>query len=185
MVWFYSKFFWYKFGAKEYFWWNFRPIGRNFGQKSTSEIPKFEEILKKKKNSIFFFRMWFQMSHDVSKKKKSFSRLFSPYKAPKKFLLKLVNFSCQNFSSKTLRIFDFRKKHKNFHFFFTSWKMRENVKKQKLQKKNKYIFFRKKIFFWFFWNSHFFMENRQTGPKNWHKMLETCVYVILIIFGEK
>jgi hypothetical protein len=50
---FYSKCFWWEFGAKEYFWWNFRPIGQNFGQKSTSEISKFEEIFKKKKKHFF------------------------------------------------------------------------------------------------------------------------------------
>jgi hypothetical protein len=44
-------------------------FGRIFGQKSTSEIPKFKEILKKEKKQHFFFRMWLQMSYDVSKKK--------------------------------------------------------------------------------------------------------------------
>ena len=126
---------------------------------------------KQKQTAFFFFRMWFQMSHDVSKKKKSFSRLFSPYKAPKRFLLKLVNFSCQNFSSKTLRIFDFRKKHKNFYFFFTSWKMRENVKKQKLQKKINTFFFKKKYFFdfcgilIFSWKTD--KLDQKIGPKYW------------------
>jgi hypothetical protein len=34
---------------------NFWPIGQIFGQKSTFEIPKFEEILEKEKKQHFFF----------------------------------------------------------------------------------------------------------------------------------
>ena len=135
MVGFSSKFFWYENGAKKYFRPKFLADRPNFRPKIHIWNSKIWGNFEKKKQKKHFFS---NVAPDVIwclKKKKSFSRLFSPYKAPKKFLLKLVNFSCQNFSSKTLRIFDFRKKHKKFHFFFTSWKMRENVKKQKLQKK--------------------------------------------------
>ena len=45
--------------------------------------------------------------------------------------------------------------------------MRENVKKQKLQKKNKYIFFRKKNIFLIFLEFSFF-HGKQT---NWTKKL--------------
>ena len=71
----------------------------------------------------------------MSQKKKKVSvveRVFLK-EAPKKFSWKLVNFSCQNFSSKTLRIFDVRKLHKNFNFF----SLPENARKCQKTKNSK------------------------------------------------
>ena len=88
---------------------------------------------------------------NLKKVKKIFSRSNSLLKAPKTFSLKLINFSCQNCSSKTLRKFFLWKKTQKFSSFFYLLKNARKCQKTKnSKKKNKYIFFRKKIFFDFF-----------------------------------
>ena len=63
------KIFLVKFWAKEYFWRNFRPIGRNFGRRPTNEISKIEDFWKFFSNfQFFFFSNWFKTSTWISKK---------------------------------------------------------------------------------------------------------------------
>ena len=69
-------------GLKNVFGRNFWPIGQIFGQISTSEISKFEEILgKNPKIRFFFFQVWVGISQNVRIPKKIFSRSISPFKA--------------------------------------------------------------------------------------------------------
>ena len=66
---------------------NFWPIGHIFGQISTSEISKFEEILGKNPKIRFcFFQVWVGISQNVRISKKNFSRSISPFKALKSIL---------------------------------------------------------------------------------------------------
>jgi hypothetical protein len=62
------------------------------------------------------------------------------------------------------RIFIFRKKHKNFHFFSPPEKCEKMSKNSK--KKINTFFLEKKIFFLIFLEFSFFMENRQIGLQN-------------------
>jgi hypothetical protein len=106
--------------------WAFDTPGHNFWVIGhiLAEILKFQKQ-KNPKIRIFwkffstfsgfvFFRLVKKMGMNLKQNKK-FSVVET--EAPKQFSLNLVNFSCQNFSSQTLRIFDVRKKHKTFNFF--------------------------------------------------------------------
>ena len=69
-------------GLKNVFGRNFWPIGQIFGQISTSEISKFEEILgKNPKIRFFFFKCGWKSVKMSENKKKNFSRSISPFKA--------------------------------------------------------------------------------------------------------
>ena len=157
--------------GKRIFWRNFRPIGRNFGRRPTNEISKIEDFWKFFSNvQFFFFQIGSKHQHEPQKNKKIFSRSNSLLKAPKKiFHSNWLTFHVKILVQRHYVNFFCRKKTQKFSSFFTSWKMRENVKKQKIQKKINTFFFRKKNIFLIFCNSHFFMENRQIRPKTGQK----------------
>ena len=70
---------------------NFWPIGQIFGQISTSEISKFEEILgKNPKIRFFFFKCGWKSVKMSENQKKIFSRSISPFKALKLILCSKV-----------------------------------------------------------------------------------------------
>ena len=106
MVGFYSKFFGQNFGQKDIF-------DGIFGR--SAEISAADPQMKFRKLKIFgnffqifsffFFKLVQNIDMNLKKVKKILSRSNSLLEASKKFSLKLINFSCQNFSSKTLRKF--------------------------------------------------------------------------------
>ena len=101
--------------------------------------------------SFFFFKLVQNIDMNLKKVKKIFSRRNSLLKAAKQFSLKLINFSCQNFSSKHYVNFFCRKKTQKFSSFFYLLKNARKCQKTKnSKKKNKYIFFSKKKYFFDF-----------------------------------
>ena len=147
---------------------NFQPIGQIFGQISTSENSKFEEILGKNcKIWLFFFS---NVSGSRSKcqkiKKKHFSRSISPFKALKLILCSKVILNDQKWISKVIRIFTFRSKFSAFFGKDLQCFLEKNLKQKKLEKSK----------FWIFFYSIFFHENRQIGSKigqKYHKHVFT------------
>ena len=99
---------------------NFGAIDQIFGQKFTSEIPKFENILCKNFKNRFFFQMWVEAGQNV-RKYYNFSRRIGPCKSSRT-ISALINYAPENKNLKMLRIFHLwvntRQKIKTIRFFF-------------------------------------------------------------------
>ena len=100
------------------------------------------------KFSVFFFQIGSKHRHESQKSKKNFHQNWSTFHVKILVQRHYVNFFC-------------RKKTQKFSSFFYLLKNARKCQKTKNSKK--------KIFFWFFCNSHFFMENRQIRPKTGQK----------------
>ena len=161
-------------GLKNVFGWNLWPIGQIFGQISTSEISKFEEILGKnpKIRFFFFFKCGWESVKMPEYQKNIFNRSISPFKELKWILGPKMILNGPKWILKRVHIFQMWEKiQKKFHIFGKDF----SVKKweRKIQKKMFFNFCRKKKYFFdVFLILFVFMENRQIGSKtnqNWQK----------------
>jgi hypothetical protein len=112
---------------------------------------------------ILFFILVQNMNMNRKIIKKLFSSWISLYTAPKKFHKSWSTFHVKMLVQRHYVFLNLEKNTKIFTFFH----LPKNARKCQKTKNSK-----TKIFFWFFWNSHFFMENRQIGPNTGLKFRE-------------
>ena len=150
---------------------------RIFSMEFSSSWPKFRpqshkwnskiwENFEKKKKSAFFFWMWLDMSHDVSKKNNFQSFIYS-IQSPRIYFGPNYNLKRIKMDFEETSYFsNVRKNDQNkFHIFGKDFSVKKSEKK--IAKKNNFYFF-----LCFFNRFFFFMENGQTGSKisqTWQK----------------
>ena len=128
-------------------------FGRSAEISAKNRHLKFQNLRKfwkKKKNSIFFFRMWLQMPHDVSKKKKVsvVERVFK--KLQKHFHQSWSTFHVKILVQRHYVFLTLEKNTKIFIFFSPPEKCEKMSKNKNFKKKINTFFFEKKYFFDFF-----------------------------------
>ena len=129
---------------------NFWPIGQIFGQISTSEISKFEEILcKNPKIRFFFFKCGWESVKMSEYQKKNFSRSISPFKALEVILGSKMILNGPKWILKRVHIFQMSEKiQKKIQIFGKDFSVKNAEKK--IQQKKIFQFFSKKNTFLIF-----------------------------------
>ena len=129
---------------------NFWPIGHIFGQISTSEISKFEEILgKNPKIRFFFFKCGWESVKMSEYQKKIFSRSISPFKALEVILGSKMILNGPKWILKRVHIFQMSEKiQKKIQIFGKDFSVKNAEKK--IQQKKIFQFFSKKNTFLIF-----------------------------------
>ena len=131
-------------GLKNVFGRNLWPIGQTFGQISTSEISKFEEILGKNPKIRFFFSSVGGNQSKCPNIKKKFSRSISPFKALKWILGPKMILNGQKWILKRVHIFQMWEKIQKKNVTFLVMILVYKSEEKKIKKKMLFDFFRKK-----------------------------------------